>query len=79
MLSSGLQSPFSYTRLVKDGPSIIYKVGIRGEIRDVHWGKEQRRDKMRKREGVKEGRWGTADKINSQMRDEPRRNERECI
>lgn len=41
MLSSGLQSPFNYTRRVEDGPSIIYIAGIQGEIRDVY-GEESR-------------------------------------
>lgn len=36
MLSSGLQSPFNYTRRVKDGSLIIHMVGIQGMIRDVY-------------------------------------------
>lgn len=42
MLSSGLQSPFNYTRRVKDGPSIIHIAGIQGVIRDVY--REERKD-----------------------------------
>lgn len=53
MLSSGLWSPFNYTRQVKDEPSIIYMAGIQGEIRDAYreekreeerWGKTRQRD-----------------------------------
>lgn len=47
MLSSGLQSPFNYTRRVKDGPSIIYMAGIQGEIRDVYVGERGGETKWR--------------------------------
>lgn len=71
MLSSGLHSPFSYTRLRKDGLLIIYKAGIEGRIRDVHWGEEQRRDEIRRREGRKDD-MGAGEKINSPKTDESR-------